>query len=299
LEDDRGGPEMSGTVDPRRALVLSVGIEKYDYGELWDLPGSAAAALRFATWAIRCGVPPERVTLACSWLDIQPQLPERLWAKVPTFGQLKRVITNISDTEGDLLLIFWCGHGVVNDNEERALFTSDGTLDGKQNLPVDEILRYLRSTKLTGFGRQILLIDTCANFVEEMSFDEELPRVGLPAGKGRRRIAQFAFFAAAPGQTAGVSHTRGEPMFSTIALSWLEEHALTALPPDVDALTPAGHRRLRKAERPGPDACVPESPRLRRQGRHRWRHSGPREAALAGWEPRLSRLGPTACASPR
>jgi hypothetical protein len=227
---------MITAIDPARALVLSVGIEHYAYGAGMDLPGAASEATRFARWTLGCGIPPDRVLLACSWMEPPAAPVDGVRLVGTTRDLLEDAIIGTAAHKGDLLLIFWCGHGVLNDRGERALFTSDASVANKRNILVDELLAYLSSDRLTGFGRQILLIDACANFVEDMRFDEALPHATLPKGN-QREVAQFALFAAAQGQIADFNRTERQATFSTAALGWLEQHAPAILPPDVGRLT--------------------------------------------------------------
>ena len=227
---------MTVAIDPARSLVLAVGLERYEYGKVMDLPGAAEEANRFAQWAVGCGVPPERVLLACTRLDDSAPAPTNVTSIGTTREQLEKVIIGVDRLPGDLLMIFWCGHGVLNERDERALFTSDATPAHKTNVLVDEVSRYLASSRITGYSQQIMLIDACANFVQEMAFDAGLPRHTLPGGM-RRIIGQDEYFSAAVGQFAGFDPIRRQATFSTAALEWLEQHSAGVLPPDIKALT--------------------------------------------------------------
>ena len=162
---------MTTPIDPWNVFVVAVGLEKYDYGPAFDLPGAAAAADRFARWALGCGVPADQIVLACSRLaaphgtDPDPEL-----SGAPTVGttrdELESLFQTTVPTRTDrLLLMYWCGHGVLNDVGERAVFTSDATQESKRNINVAELLRLLGSQSLHGFGEQVLFFDVCANYL--------------------------------------------------------------------------------------------------------------------------------------
>jgi hypothetical protein len=208
---------MSVTIDPNRAAVLAVGIERYDYGKEMDLAGAASEAERFARWAIASGVPPAQVTLACSRLEEPGNSPDGVRPLAPTRDALENALTELAKADGDLLLIFWCGHGVVNESGERALFTSDARVENRRNLLVEQMLKFLSSDRMAGFGRQIFILDACANFVEDMRFDDRLPRLLLQSGNPCE-VPQFALFAAAQGQIADFDKTRRQATFSTAVL---------------------------------------------------------------------------------
>jgi vWA-MoxR associated protein C-terminal domain/Caspase domain len=225
------------TIDPARALVLAVGIEKYEYGGGMDLPGAATEASRFARWARGCGVPRDRVLLACSTVDGQPAGVDTVERIGTTRREMEDAIRHIGRQTGDLLLIFWCGHGVLTEEGKRALFTSDAVAVNKRNVVVDDLLLSLASNLLTGFGRQIVLIDACANFIQDMHFDNAFPPGTLPKGNLRRDVEQFCYYSAAQGQIADFNRTERQATFSNAVLNWLETHSPQALPPDVTALT--------------------------------------------------------------
>jgi hypothetical protein len=225
------------TIDPARALVLAVGIESYEYGGGMDLPGAAAEASRFAQWARGCGVPPDRILLACSWLDSPPARVDTVKVIGTTRREMEDTIRHIGRQTGELLLIFWCGHGVLNEEGKRALFTSDAIAENKRNVVVDDLLMSLSSDLLTGFGRQIVFVDACANFVQDMHFDNAFPPGTLPKGNYQREVEQFCLYSAAQGQIADFNRTERQATFSTAVLSWLETHSSQALPPDVMVLT--------------------------------------------------------------
>lgn len=229
---------MTAAIQPDRVYVVAVGLERYDYGDPMDLPGAADEAERFARWAIACGVPPQQVLLACSRKgQFQPGggLPGAI--SVGTTRQdLETVFTTtLGNCKGDLLLVFWCGHGVLSEWHERALYTSDAMPGNGQNLLVDELLNFLSSTALTGFSQQIVFVDACANFLKDMSSFRALPTVRLAKGSPRE-IVQFSYYSASQGQVAQFDKNRHQATFSTTILEWLEQQS-TVLPPDVDLLT--------------------------------------------------------------
>jgi vWA-MoxR associated protein C-terminal domain/Caspase domain len=227
---------MTVAVDPTRTVVLAVGIERYDYGEKMDLPGAASEAERFARWAVASGVPAANVTLACSRLEGPGEPPDDIRTRAATRDALEDVLVDLSQVGGDLLLVFWCGHGVVNESGERALFTSDARAENRRNVLVEQMLEFLASDGMHALGRQILIFDACANFVEDMRFVQRLPRATLQAGNPRL-VPQFALFAAAQGQIAKFDKIKRQATFSTAVLAWLEERVGATFPPDVAALT--------------------------------------------------------------
>lgn len=227
---------MITRIDPSRVLVISVGLETYDYGAGMHLPGAAAQAERFARWALGCGVPPQRVWLACSPPAAIAPPPDGVVLAGTKYAELQDVFVKSSECNGDLLLVFWCGHGVLNEKRERALFTSDAYAKIKRNLVLDDVLDYFSSDAVSSFGQQILFIDACANFVQDMHLGETLTRGSMPVGQPRE-VQQFILYSAAQGQIADYNIVERQPTFSKTVLGWLEDHTPNELPPDVRQLT--------------------------------------------------------------
>jgi hypothetical protein len=227
---------MTKAIDPSRSLVISVGLESYPrYGASMDLPGATDEAGRFARWATECGVPQARVWLACS-PSVELAAPlEGVRAFGTTLGDLQDMFVEASELEGELLLLYWCGHGVLNEKRQRAMFTSDAYSGMPRNFVLDELLDYLSSEAFESFDNQIILIDACANYVQDLKLDEDLPRGIMPSGKPRQ-VAQFALYAAAQGQFAEHNRVARQTTFSTTVLNWLEAESASALPPDCDKL---------------------------------------------------------------
>ena len=101
----------AAVVDPSRTSVLAVGLEKYKFGQNRSLPGVADHAIRFARWAISQGVPVERVRLSCSW-DSEPNALPGVTDVAPNGPALVQAMRDLLTEGGDLLLVYWCGHGV-------------------------------------------------------------------------------------------------------------------------------------------------------------------------------------------
>lgn len=232
---------MMHTVDPNRALVISVGVERYKYGAHMDLPGAIKAAENFAQWALNCGVPPDRVWLACSQDGGSGLSPLAAVKKFEAaHSELQDMLADATQIEGDLLLFFWCGHGILNNNRKRAVFTSDAYANVKRMFDIDELLHYLSSDRFIGLGQQVLFIDACANFVQDMNPDMNLnvsPQGNLDVGNPRE-IPQFVFFSAGQGQIAAFDRNNRDARFSKVLLDWLTEdqHIRQGLPPQLDDL---------------------------------------------------------------
>jgi hypothetical protein len=137
---------------------------------------------------------------------------------------LRKTLNALQREKGDLLLIFWGGHGVIGSDGTRRLFYSNATAADKQNLDLDDLLRTLRTTYFKGFPQQICIVDACANFVEHMRAAKNLPREELSRGEPLlSEPEQFVLLAARAGETAKNLSQEGTGQFSKVLLELLPE----------------------------------------------------------------------------
>lgn len=181
--------------NPQRTYALVVGIEEYKAGSSWSLDGPASDALKFAKWLSDKYVPNENIFLFISELDdnqskvnscsintqkaTRENIYQTITETIPSYGE-----------KGDLLYIYWSGHGTTNQRKDRRLFYDDG----KQNLNLESFLESLGSDIFGNFDRQILLIDACANYYSKKiskSLCKEKYSVGKPI-KSRQQVILLA-----------------------------------------------------------------------------------------------------------
>ncbi|WP_414514879.1 hypothetical protein [Nostoc sp. PCC 9305] len=72
----------------------------------------------------------------------------------------------LSPKSGDLLYIFWAGHGLITSERERRLLCADTNKQNWQNLYLNSLLVLLGSDKFQ-IRNHICIIDACANYVLE------------------------------------------------------------------------------------------------------------------------------------
>jgi hypothetical protein len=81
----------------------------------------------------------------------------------------------------------------------------------------------------------VLIIDACANNVEQMSYDTGLP----PGGFGKltpHPVPQFVYYATDLGQVAAYNPLEGTAAFSTAVFDWLDQQPGEPFLPDLDTL---------------------------------------------------------------
>ncbi|WP_434095409.1 effector-associated domain 2-containing protein [Streptomyces goshikiensis] len=195
-----------------------MGIERYAAGPSWDLPGPANDALRFRSWLLRSGVP-ERNVLLC----LDPLADRGVPHHPADHGTLRELLlSRLPALEGEMLWVWWGGHGVLDRAERLRLLCADAGTADKRNLDLESMRSTLASDLLPGFGRQVWIVDACQTFEEEYGFRTSLPDEGLPTGRRVRGHHQTLLLAATRGQRAANDPGRGTGLFSECVLDVLE-----------------------------------------------------------------------------
>jgi hypothetical protein len=232
---------VTGTgTPPSRIHALVVGVEKYRAGASWDLPGPARDALRFCDWLLARGVPEKNILLCLSAVPGPSAAVPHLPADYDTLREL--AVSRLPAANGDLLWLWWGGHGVLDREESLRLLTADATKEDKRNLHLQSLLRRLASDALPGFPRQIMFVDACQDFEEHLNLHDSLPTDLLPAGRRVQHHDQAVLLAASRGQRAANDPVRRTGLFSDQVLRVLEDVPHAA--PDADPLFDAIHERF-------------------------------------------------------
>ncbi|MFG3054127.1 caspase family protein [Kitasatospora sp. NPDC048239] len=201
-----GGPGHQ--LSPERVFALVVGIESYRVGADWNLRGPARDAVRFAEWLTGgAGVPESNVRLFLSPLPAvqghppADPLPDH---RPATKAEIEdALLRELPKCDGDLLVLYWAGHGYSDDDDRLLLPFADAGTESVRHLDLDSALRFWRSTSITRgrFARVVSIGDAC--------------RLDIPArvrstfgstryGSGGRAPGRstFVLYAAQPGRPA-------------------------------------------------------------------------------------------------
>ncbi|MBG1265278.1 NB-ARC domain-containing protein [Nostoc sp. WHI] len=203
---------------PDRTFGLIVGIEKYHESE-WNVKGGGPAddALKFAHWLHRRGVPKENIRLCLSALEENQQLIGEcgLTVELATEQNISDIVTNfLSQQSGDLLYIFWAGHGLITSERERRLIFADANKQNWQNLDLNSLLVLLGSDKFQ-IRNHICIIDSCADFrSESKGRPTNLGGKTFLSGQPRTDTQQFVLLATREGETAKVNSENKTGYFS-------------------------------------------------------------------------------------
>src|SRR5205823_1633890 len=143
----------------------------------WRLDGPALDACRFAQWLRTRAVPADRITVLVS------PLPANAAAVAERVGDYHRPGPGTADHatvrevftrylprhSSDLLIVYWGGHGVIEQDDRRLLYADATSLD-KRNLNLSSLLTAMRSSTFAQHPRQICLVDACQNLVTELGW---------------------------------------------------------------------------------------------------------------------------------
>ncbi|MEH2392775.1 MAG: NB-ARC domain-containing protein [Nostoc sp.] len=233
---------------PERTFGLIVGIEKY-YESAWNVTGGGPAddALKFADWLHRRGVPRENIRLCLSALEENHQLIGEcgLTIELATEQNISDIVTNfLSPKSGDLLYIFWAGHGLITPGRERRLLCADANKRNYQNLNLNSLLVYLASDKFQ-IRNHICIVDACANFPLLLRCQSgELPGKTFLNGQPRKDSQQFVLLATREGETAKVNSDNKTGYFSQAVREALEQASTEIFPPNMKIIAEQVKQRL-------------------------------------------------------
>jgi hypothetical protein len=231
---------IPGVISPERTYAVVVGIEQYEAGVKWDLDGAAESALRIVRWLRERDVPAENITVLLSPLySNRSKVEQRLadlgfptdWLPA-TVEKVRQVVTEqLPGKDGDLLVLFWSGHGVLDGRLQRRLFCADAGINAKYNINVTDLLAALSGKNFRGLRDQLIIVDACANFIQEMRLNLQAPESGFALGD-TRSVRRDALLATAEGERALLDR---KASFGNVVADWLDFHART-LPPLMDQL---------------------------------------------------------------
>ncbi len=253
----RGSPEVARmrelTAKPERTFGLIVGIERY-YESTWNVKGGGLVndALKFAEWLTgKQGVPQENIRLCLSPVEESQELVSQCQLPVAeaTLFKLDDIINNfLLRKSGDLLFIFWAGHGLITSERDRKLFCADATYQNWQNIDLNSLLQSL-SSDLFEIRHQICLIDACANYY--LDFSTKPINLGskiFNSGKPRQDSQQFVLLATRDGEKAKVSPEK-TGYFSQAVRKALEQAPAESFPPNMKVVAEQVKESLVKLER--------------------------------------------------
>ncbi|MET9735679.1 caspase family protein [Streptomyces sp. NPDC006458] len=243
--------------DPARVHALIVGIETYDAGPSWDLPGPARDAVRFHRLLRAAGVPEHQLRLHLA--PLPPHIPDVGYAPADHATLRRVLVRELPSAEGDILWVWWGGHGVLDRSGSLRLFCADASTADKLGIDLDSALERYAGDAVPGLTRQTWVVDACETFEEDLALREQLPPDALPVGRRNLAHQQTLLRAAGRGRAAVNDPVRGTGLFSDVLLDLLADRAaLLPAPPDPEELFPAVRARIAILREAGRTLQYPE-----------------------------------------
>ncbi|MFF4801660.1 caspase family protein [Streptomyces sp. NPDC001351] len=245
------------TVAPSRVHALIVGIEQYEAGASWALPGPARDAVRFWRLLRDAGVPHSQLRLHLS--PLAPYDPGVQYAAADRATLRRVLVRELSVADGDLLWVWWGGHGVLDRTGRLRLFCADASNADKVGIDLDSALARFAGDAVRGLSDQTWIVDACETFEEDLALQEALPADALPVGRPNHAHRQTVLRAAGRGRGAVNDPVRATGLFSDLLLGLLAERAeALPLPPDPEALFAAVQARIATLREEGRTLQHPE-----------------------------------------
>lgn len=259
------------TLGPRRTFALVAGVESYAVSHRWNLKGPARDALRFAQWLTGPGmVPPGHVRLLLSPLDDPDTLG---WSASPGLEALRAthrpateenvksvLLDELPACDGDLLWIFWAGHGYVEPRGgELMLPCADASPGQIRHLNLDSALRWWRTdlVKHRRFPLQAALVDACrVDAPRDARWNFGTNDYGGGATVPGRR--QFRLFASREGEAAQNDAERGAGRFTEALLEELGENSVRDAVAGLADTARSVHRTFRELRERGEGWQLPQ-----------------------------------------
>jgi Caspase domain/Effector-associated domain 2 len=220
------------TADPGRTYAVLVGVEKYDGDTITNLSGPVRDVLDFYEWLRGKGVPAGQITTLASPMDENAASLSQSGAKFSPARsmEVQKAFTALQGKSGDLLFVFWAGHGIIHE-KQHSLICADATNTDKWNFDFDKLRESLNTTSFKGFPQQIIIIDACALRV---NLPFTTPGTPLSYGKPLSHD-QFVFLAARDGEAAvNLPEKRG--LFSREFFKQVSLQPDSTWPPDMLSL---------------------------------------------------------------
>ncbi|MFE9424523.1 hypothetical protein ACFYNO_16305 [Kitasatospora sp. NPDC006697] len=209
---------MSGPpVDPARTHALVVAAEEYG-DALWNTDGPHTDALAVVDWLIRCRVPREQITVftAPRRTRSQPGLPAGVAGLASPEELADFLGDQLRDAAGDLLWVFFSGHGMLDDQGRHQLLLPGSRRGVLRTIGAAELQQALLSDQVgLSVGLVVLVLNACAdqqpaNSVRTKPLPVRIDPVEVVPDRGF-----FAIQAAGPGRAAWTVPDRdrqpGEP----------------------------------------------------------------------------------------
>lgn len=230
-----GAPTSPAVQDLAGVHALLVGVESYGLGNDAALDGPAHAVCEIAAWLRAGGAAPRDVLVHVSPKEenrnaVRSRLEALGLTHLEATEDLIRdtVIQKLRKRQGDMLLLYWCGHGFVESEFDRRLFYSDATQEDWRHIKFFDMLRYLQASQNPGFRRYVGFVDACAQFTAGAHPESALPNHFFPSAAEQAyrdwAVSQYVLLSTGRGEFAkGAQGGKGLPLFTRHLLDELKK----------------------------------------------------------------------------
>lgn len=202
-------------------VAVLIGIENYGEG-IEPLRGPQADVYRMAKKLQDCGVLPENIWCFANGLEEKPEWLDNS-IEEPTSDNLHNFFgQKLKQLDGDVLIVYVAGHGVVMPDESRRLLCMDAQVGDKQNLNLDVVRLFLASDAFDGkfTERQIFIGDICGSYADYNPIYEAYPDRNF-GNRSPREVKQTSIFASLIGYGALNDDEAQDGVFSRLLLEQL------------------------------------------------------------------------------
>ena len=230
---------MSAT--PAGTWAVVVGIEEYPaLPDDWRLPGPAKDAIRFVNWLLARQVPAAQIRLCLSAVDesaLLGELTRPVDHRGATREDILTLLDEVSQWNGELLYVFWGGHGSVDSvdkDEPRRLYFANASTTSPSGLSLEGLTTMLLRKRSGSIPRQAILIDACATFQARARFKMEVAPSSPAYGAAQDpAVRQLQFLASRRGEAAIDLRSERTGAFSQQLLQALNAAPAGEWPPDL------------------------------------------------------------------
>lgn len=187
-----------------RVRAFVVGVSRYQV-DGWSLPGPARNAAIIGRRLLDLGLSPDRLHLFAEANDMDAADVKRFedagvalqatsYRDIDDFWRVS--LRNLA-AQGDVLLVYWSGHGVIDEGDARIFYCSDYLPAVPQRVfDALHFARHMKASPFSAFQDQIILADVCGTYVQATT----PPRDGV--GTRRAGVRQLAVWATPDGAYA-------------------------------------------------------------------------------------------------
>ena len=204
-------------VKPDHVTAIVVGVDHYRFDDAdFRLTTPARDALRFVEWLIAQQVDMDQIALflsAESWAEpaVQQWVATHHWNRVRLADDA--VIANfineeLKDAELDTVVLFWGGHGFIDDNGKQCVFTANASEDTPYCIDIDYIVRSLGRHRLGRLREILCIVDACAQPYKDLDLRQAPVPVGLAVPTEVGFATLIGGYAAWPGRTVSGAFSR-------------------------------------------------------------------------------------------